>query len=161
MATIHELLYQSETFSNLNFAEAIKQVAHNVLENAQRDIDIDISFDIPSLNLNINQALPTALVINEVVSNIAKHAFKDRREGNIDISIRERNDEITLKVMDDGRELPDEFYPHQHHSMGMELINTLTQQLEGDYTYKRNDDQTIFELRFMKRDTKGAGNASL
>lgn len=162
MATIHELLYQSKSFSSLDFADAIKEVAQSVLENYQHDMEIDLNFHITTDNLNINQALPTALVVNEVVTNVIKHAFNGRKEGRIDISVSEQNNIIKLGIADDGHPLPEAFKPNkENRSLGIKLIDTLTQQLEGEYNYVRKSNGTVFELDFQKRDIKGVGNANL
>ncbi len=159
MATIHELLYQSESFSQLIFSEIIGKLVqgvHNTLENGK---NISIEIEKTKIELNINQAIPCSLIINEVITNIYKHAFTGRDYGSIYVKISEKNDEITLEISDDGIGLPEDLNTEEAGSLGMHIINILAKQLEGTCRFESDQKGTKFHLVFQKKQNKGSGNS--
>jgi len=160
MGTIHELLYQSESFSSLAIDKNIKKLVTDISHTFQPNVDLDISYDIEKINLNINQALPVSLIINEVVTNVFKHAFDGKEEGTLQIAMNKKKDNITLRISDNGKGLPPNFHISKDTgSLGIQLIDTLSQQLEGNYKYESNNGETQFMLTFTKADVKGSSNA--
>ncbi|MGM0507517.1 MAG: sensor histidine kinase, partial [Bacteroidota bacterium] len=102
MATIHEQLYQSENFSRISFEEGMKTLIRTIVETMQVGVEVKLNFDLDPLHLGINQAVPFSLLVNEVMTNILKHGFKNREEGSIRIQLRELpTDRIQLKIEDD------------------------------------------------------------
>jgi two-component sensor histidine kinase len=82
--------------------------------------------------LPVDQALPCALVVNEILSNAYKHAFKGRKKGNIVISAVQENGRIRITVRDNGIGIPAHFDISRSRSLGLKLIRTLVQhQLKG------------------------------
>ncbi|WP_445664070.1 PAS domain S-box protein [Fodinibius sp. AD559] len=163
MGSIHELLYQSESFSNLNFGDNLRKLVKNISETFQTDFELDVNFEVNSITLNINQAIPSSLIVNEVITNILKHAFEDdTQEGKITVSAREDNDTITLSIKDNGKGLPPDFDKVMNNkTLGLQLINTLAQQLGADYSYEAIEGGAKFMLSFQKADLKGIGSAHL
>ena len=159
MATIHELLYKSSSFTDLSISESIEQLVTNLIKTYHVSIDLDVSFDVEHVKLNINDAIPCSLIVNEVVTNVLKHAFDDGDSGSLNVSLSEENEKVTLRIRDSGRGLPDDFEKAgDGSSLGMELIQALTIQLEGDYSYTSLDQGVLFELAFKKSDGKGASS---
>ncbi|NIT61996.1 MAG: PAS domain S-box protein, partial [Aliifodinibius sp.] len=110
MGSIHELLYQSESFSNLDFGDNLRKLVNNISETFQTDFELDVHFEVDSITLNINQAIPSSLIVNEVITNILKHAFEDdTQEGRITVSAREDNEAVTLSIKDNGKGIPPDF----------------------------------------------------
>jgi len=100
--------------------------------------------------LNLNKAIPFALIINELISNAYKHAFSDQEHGKINIElIMGKNNQYTLTVMDDGKGLPDNFNLHTISSLGLQLVHNLVKQLKGTITWY-NDKGAVFEINFEK-----------
>jgi PAS domain S-box-containing protein len=155
MASIHEVLYESGSFSKLNFAEIIEKLLENI--EVAMNIGKAISNRIrkESIDLNINQAVPCSMIINEVLTNIYKHAFPDQRKGEIAVDLYEKDNWLFLKISDNGIGLPDDFNPNEYNSLGILLIQTLVNQLHGEYTYKGSVKGTSFELKFEKSDNAG------
>ncbi|MDZ7680473.1 MAG: PAS domain S-box protein [Fodinibius sp.] len=159
MGTIHELLYQSESFSSLEFGKNIKKLVTDISQTFQAKIDLDITFDLETITLNINQAVPVSLIINEVVTNVFKHAFDENDQGTLRVKMRKKNNSITLQISDNGKGLPPDFHISKHPgSLGLQLIVTLSQQLEGNYNYESKKGKTHFVLTFKKADVKGSSN---
>lgn len=135
IALVHELLYQSETFSRLNLPEYIEKLAlaiRSAHRHTSRDIELDL--DLDDLEMTINQAIPLSLILNELVVNAYKHAFGRTTRGRISIRLKRKSREVELIVEDDGSGLPDSFDPMTNQSLGMTLIRTLVSQLHAELT---------------------------
>ncbi|REL37902.1 PAS domain S-box protein [Rhodohalobacter sp. SW132] len=159
IGNIHELLYKSESFSKLNLDENIKKLVDDIALTYQPVSSININFNVQKIELNINQAIPVSLIVNEVVTNMFKHAFVGKEKGNIWISLSEKNETIYLVLSDDGIGLPVDLNISKNpNSLGMQLIDTLAQQLEGEFKYETTDGKTNFKLTFTKKEVKGSGS---
>jgi two-component sensor histidine kinase len=98
--------------------------------------------------LPVDQAIPCALVVNEILSNAYKHAFKGRKHGTIEVSAVQENGQIRITVRDDGIGIPDNFDISRTNSLGLKLIRTLVQsQLKGSLMFKsRNGTEVTMEF---------------
>lgn len=159
MANIHEQLYQSSSFSRLEFMENIQSLVSNIMQTFQSETEIAIDYHCDTVELNINQAIPCSLIVNEVVTNIFKHAFPEREKGNMVISLSEDSEGnfVELSIYDDGIGLPSEA-TNESGSLGLSLIDVLSQQLEAEYKYKAAEQGTVFSITFDKDEKKGIGN---
>ncbi len=160
IAIIHELLYESESLSYVNLGKNIKQLIDS-LQNMYGDAkEISIEVQSEQIALNINQAIPCALMINEVVTNAFKHAFKEREEGTITVKLQEDEGLVQVDIADDGAGLPEGVDLDRSKTLGMTLINSLVQQLEGDLEIS-SDEGTRFLFEFEKSDVTGIGSSFL
>lgn len=158
MATVHELLYQSNSFSKLEFSDTLKKLVENISETLQPDHKIGIDIHCDPVTLNINQAIPASLIVNEVITNAYKHAFRDSKTGKISFNLQEENTEIIIEIIDNGAGFPEEKL-NKGGSLGIHLINVLCDQINGTGTYKNTGNGTNFTLRFERQETKkGIGN---
>ena len=143
---IHDIVYKSKSFSEIVVKEYFENLLSNLksffsLENEQ----IEFKFQIEELVLNIDQALPMALIINEVVTNSFKHAFKTADKGKITVDIKREDSNLILNVSDNGSGFNlANFRPD---SLGMEIIKGLVEQLSGEYSYTGSNG-TEFRLTF-------------
>lgn len=149
IALIHEKLYHSETLSNIAFDEYVRDLIRTIAKTYYKNNN-EISFDILTdrVFLSINQAIPCALILNELIVNIYKHAFRGRAKGNVIIQLHNEHKNISLIVQDDGCGIPEDFNFKKPKSLGMKLINTLTRQLNGESRIE-NKNGTRFALNFM------------
>ncbi len=162
MTTIHEINYQSKSFSKIKLESVLEQLVLNILETFQVSPKIEFSYRLEPVELNINQAIPFSLLLNEVVTNIVKHAYVDRDKGKVSIELHESDNQVFLQIDDDGIGLPEDFDRHSMSgSIGLKLIETLSIQLGADYSYQPIDSGTRFSLEFAKANIKGVGNAFL
>ncbi|WP_421774528.1 PAS domain-containing sensor histidine kinase [Gracilimonas sp.] len=154
MATVHELLYQSQSFSNLEFSDTLTNLVENISETLQTNTNVKVDIDSELIHLNINQAIPASLIVNEVLTNTYKHAFPDKEEGKISFSLSESNDLITIEITDDGVGFPTNENPEQS-SLGVHLIDVLSQQIEASYKYINKEDGkgTYFSMSFKRTDS--------
>lgn len=161
MALVHELLYQSENFIDISFEDYLKKLIATMKSTLPFDHQhIDINICSEDVSLNINQAIPSAILINELVTNSFKHAFRNRASGLININLRESTEHIMISVEDNGIGLPEDFAMDQQSSIGMSLIQSLTRQLDGNLKIKNNEGSS-FEIRFERAQQRGSSNLNL
>ncbi|WP_230742401.1 PAS domain S-box protein [Methanooceanicella nereidis] len=131
MALIHEKLYQSNDLARIDFNEYLKGLTAYMFRSYGIDktvIGLDIS--VKNIFLNIDMAVPCALIINELISNSLKHAFPEDMKGEINIEMS-MNGSMSLVFSDNGIGLPDGFDFRNTTSLGFQLVNVLTEQLNG------------------------------
>jgi len=157
IAYVHEDLYASENFLNINFESYLETLTHEICNLYTRS-DIEIQTDFADIQLNIETAIPCGLVFIEMISNALKHAFprdnsdrKNSRLSNIiQVGFFERQKTYTLFVNDNGKDFPDDIDWKNAKSMGLRLINILTNQLDGTLEIKTGK-KTELKLSFPKK----------
>ncbi|HEX6981923.1 MAG TPA: PAS domain S-box protein [Balneolaceae bacterium] len=157
MATVHELLYQSENFAEISFKTYVNKLINSMKNTLPFDHKkIDVKIETAEILMDINQAIPCAMLINELITNAFKHAFKGRKSGSIRITLKEIGERLIIKVKDNGVGLPDDFSIDKKKSIGMNLIQTLTQQLKGELNVK-SEGGGCFTVNFEKTKRRGSG----
>lgn len=135
MVTIHELLYESGSFSKIDFSVNLKKLVSMIVDMIQSNKKIDMQFDCESVELNVNQAIPASLIVNEVITNAIKHAFKGRDDNQISLELSESVNNVTIKISDNGIGLPETPKKRKGSSLGLQLIDVLAKQLNSEYEY--------------------------
>ncbi len=149
IANIHEQLYQSKSFSKIDLGKSLEPLASAVIETMKTDTEIDLKFDLIPVELSVSEAIPCSLIVNEVITNIVKHAFTRKKKGEIFIQLSSvGEDRIELKILDDGNGLPKNFPIEADKKLGMELIITLSEQIKADYEYSQDGHKTMFKMVF-------------
>ncbi|MDZ7682251.1 MAG: histidine kinase dimerization/phosphoacceptor domain -containing protein [Fodinibius sp.] len=157
IAIVHEMLYQSKNFADISFETCVERLIDTVKKTLPLDHQyINLEIDAGDVSLDMNQAIPCAILINELVTNAFKHAFGEQEEGTIWVELSERDNHITVIVRDDGVGLPENFSVKEHSTIGMNLIKTLTQQLEGTLDVKIQKRVDILKYNFQKLKTSPA-----
>ncbi|MFH5886379.1 PAS domain S-box protein [Halalkalibaculum sp. DA3122] len=157
IATIHELLYGSESLSHLNFGKNIEELLHNISEVYDPEKQIDVNLQVEQIPMNINQAIPCALMVNEVFTNAYKHAFEHQNEGKIDVHLYEEEGSVVVEITDNGVGIPDNVMQEELSTIGLTLIKLLKEQLEGKVSLSKQNG-TQFRLQFQKTEAKGTGS---
>lgn len=148
IALVHEKLYQSETLSYIQFDRYLQDLLQTIADIYKKDeSDIDIYSNLDALILNVNQAIPCALLINELVINAFKYAFKDNNEGTISIDVEKDEQQVLVKVSDNGRGFDEVNELSKDPSLGLELVDTLVRQLSGELNLYSSGGAHI-EVRF-------------
>jgi two-component system, sensor histidine kinase PdtaS len=149
MALIHQTLHGSNDFSKVDFARFVETLLPSLIGSYGIDANrIAIAVDVEPVRLPIDTAVPCGLVVNELITNAVKHAFRDRDRGEINIALARRGgDEIVLSVSDNGIGLPDTFDPERTETLGLRLVSLLAGQLDGTVAIHRAD-PTRFSMRF-------------
>jgi two-component system, sensor histidine kinase PdtaS len=151
MARIHEMLYKSDSLSEINLRDYVEGLAsglmgtHNISTNR-----IAIRVDCARIFLGIDQAIPCALIINELISNSLKHAFA-QGAGKIHIeAVSDARDGIILTVSDTGRGMPEDFDIRKTNSLGLKLVWGLVERQLGGRIELHRDKGTRFKIRFPR-----------
>jgi len=147
MSFIHELLYQTNDFSSINFSEYIGAITSNLVYSYSRNHTIDLKLEVGTLFLDLDRAIPCGLIINEIVTNALKYAFSEQEKGEVFISLTQKNEFIELVIADNGRGFPDSIDFSSTESLGMQLVVTLVQQLRGEISLD-NSKGTKYTINF-------------
>jgi two-component sensor histidine kinase len=139
MALVHERLYQSGDLSSIDFGEYIRNLAQQLFHTYKHNADrIKLEITVDHIFLDIGSAIPCGLLLNELISNALKHAFPEGREGEISIKMTSKDHNIKLAVSDNGIGLPADFDMNTVNTLGLELVKTLIQQLQGTLKLNKN-----------------------
>ena len=148
MALIHEKLYQSENFEQVDFKHYTQLLINYLVRSYNININrIKLRVEMEGVNFDITKAIPCGLIINELVSNSFKYAFPDDKEGEIGISIEYLKNEYIFIVQDNGIGFPPDIDFRNTDSLGMQLVIALTDQLHGKMELLRKEG-TIFKINF-------------
>jgi two-component sensor histidine kinase len=135
---IHAMLYASSSLKDIDFAEYARVLATAVSNSYGIDpARIRLAFELEPLRLEIDRAIPCGLILNELLSNAFKYAFPNNCCGEIRVSLQHREHCIRLAVEDSGIGLP-ERSPSERKSLGLEIVNTLSEQLGGSLEITSN-----------------------
>ena len=149
MALIHEKLYQSEDMARINASEYIYDLVSNLFYTYEVNTDaIALKLNADEIWLGLDTAIPCGLIINELVLNALKHGFPEGRTGEVCIHFGIKNSRsLMLSVSDNGIGLPKDLDYRNTDSLGLQLVNALTHQIEGIITIN-NDKGIQFEIVF-------------
>jgi two-component sensor histidine kinase len=164
MAMIHEQLYQSETLSEVDFGRYVELLAMNLFQAYAVDpgqILMEVSAE--PIRLTIHQAIPCGLVLNELLSNALKHAFRDGRRGTVRIVFRRLpENRAELAVEDDGVGLPPDFKVSELRSLGLQVVQALAEDLGADLRIESAGGTRIaFEWKLSRADDGDPYEASM
>ncbi len=148
MALIHERLYRSSDLKSIDFPDYLRSLTRDLFDTYLTERGrVRLEMDVDNVMMDVNNAVPLGLIINEMVTNSLKYAFPGDNEGIIGIKFHKEGDEYILMVSDDGVGIPDDFEVEKSDSLGMLLINSLTSQIQGELELKRHPG-TTFIIKF-------------
>lgn len=125
MALIHQVLYQSHDFAEVNFSDYLALLLRDLGATLGRP-EIVVRCDTQAVRMNLQRAIPCGLLMSEAVSNAYKHAFPEQRSGVISLSLRQVADGVEMTVADNGVGLPPDW--RERDTLGMRLITLLAEQ---------------------------------
>ncbi|CAN5562226.1 hypothetical protein BH11BAC2_BH11BAC2_24930 [soil metagenome] len=133
MSLIHDKLFYVNDSSHVNFSAYINEIANDVMNAFPNpDAAITIESEIEEVTFDIAYAVPCGLIVNELLTNVFRYAFKGRKEGVVKITLMKADDlNCLLEVQDNGIGLPKDFNEEKSGSLGMNLIRTLAHQMNG------------------------------
>ncbi|HLP56462.1 MAG TPA: sensor histidine kinase [Fluviicola sp.] len=141
MSLIHQNLYSGKELSNIDFEGYLRQLSYEIITSTGNGISYDCRIHASVDRIGLKTIVPIGLLVNELMTNSIKHAFKEMPSGTITIELNQRQDDvITMLYSDDGHWLN----AKKEHGFGLELIDLLTNQLDGKF--ERSESVYHFEL---------------
>jgi PAS domain S-box-containing protein len=160
IALVHEKLYASNDFKNIQLETYVNDLLQSIKSKYQNGRDIRVETEIDDTKLNINLAISAGLLLNELITNAYKYAFQNSKSGVIHLKIESDDDEITMIVADNGVGLPDDFNPEDRSSIGFTLIDVLSKQLMAEYSVE-SDTGTRFTFIFKNRENTSGSSGNI
>jgi PAS domain S-box-containing protein len=152
MALVHEKLYASGDLSSIDAGEYVTTLAESVARTCATDTYVSVRPDVERIRLEIDTLIPCGLIINELLTNAIKHAFRGATAGVVMVTLKRAGEgSISLTVADSGTGLPAGFAPAQSPGLGLKLVQTLARQLGSTFAIKDNAPGTRFEFTFPEK----------
>lgn len=150
MALTHQLLYEGKDFSRIDLCDFLGRLVQLLHGTFRSDTGVSLRLDAPDapMHIDLDRAVPCALLINELTTNAFKHAFPDERQGEIVIALKPLSDgKVELSVADDGVGLPPDFELDTVKSLGLQLVPLFVDQLHGELVIGKGPG-ACFSLKF-------------
>ena len=140
MSMIHEQLYQTDDLAKIDFKSYVNGLIKSLFQiYSANQKQIEWEVNVKDVKLDIETAIPCGLIINELVSNSLKHAFINRQYGKICFNMIRDKNMINFKVSDNGIGIPDNLQIENTSTLGLNLVKTLVNQLEGELTIEQDN----------------------
>jgi PAS domain S-box-containing protein len=150
MALIHERLYHSADLKRMDFGDYIRSLSTELLHTYEVDPGlIKLKINVEDIFLDINTAIPLGLIVNELVTNSLKHAFPEGNSGEINVDFHPIDDYYEFTVKDNGVGFPEDIDYQNTESLGLQIVTSLTDQIDGEITLDRNNG-TKFKITFKE-----------
>lgn len=139
MALVHESLYKSDNFKAVNVRDYVTRLVNDLLKgHGYADNAIRVTLDLDDVNINLNTLIPLGLVMNEIVTNSLKYAYKDHPEPALTISLKvEGQNKTILMISDNGPGMPEEDEIAKAPTLGTRIIGSLVTQIDGAMRIER------------------------
>ncbi|SHG21188.1 Two-component sensor histidine kinase, contains HisKA and HATPase domains [Chryseobacterium arachidis] len=150
MSLIHQKLYQSDNLSMIDMAWYIYELITYIKECYSSEKNINFILDTEKVFLDVAQAVPMGLIVNEAINNTVKYAFPGDTKGEVSVSFKNTEKDLyQLVISDNGVGLPDDFDIEETESLGMNLMRGLADQLDGTFTLENKNGLKII-ITFRK-----------
>jgi two-component sensor histidine kinase/sensor domain CHASE-containing protein len=150
IALVHEKLHNSTELSLVDLGEYTRSLVDQIKASIAISDAVTVSVEADCIVLDIDHAAPIGLILNELITNAFKYAFPDGKAGEIKVELRTTGDrQYTITVRDNGIGLPEGMDIHSTSTLGLQLANGLTEQLDGTLQLRR-DSGTVIEMTFAK-----------
>jgi len=144
IALIHEKLYRSEQLASIDFGDYLRDLTASLTSAVGVQVPyVKVRVEAEEIFLDIDRAIPCALIVNELVSNSMKHAFPGGRHGEIRIAVTRADSELEVEVNDTGIGFPADLDLQNVTTLGLQLVASLTKQLRGTVELVRGEGTTF------------------
>lgn len=148
MALIHQSLYQSKNFSAVDLGSVLETLVPILMQSYSNTGQIlDYAIEAEEVPIPLTQAIPCGLIVNELITNVIKHAFPDGQPGTVQVDLTHPDQKVSLSVTDNGVGIPDNLNIEQSETLGMQLVALLSDQLGATLEIHRRN-PTRFTLTF-------------
>ena len=131
MSFIHESLYQTRDLSSIDLGDYVDGLSRNLMMSYSLNGKVALETRVMHMDLVLDQAIPCGLILNELISNSLKHAFPNDATGRVDVTLDLAGEEVRITVSDDGIGMRPDFDDRRDGNLGLELVHTLVDQLDG------------------------------
>ncbi len=138
MALVHQNIFNNDTLIGLNFKQYIMNLVDEIAKSFGEKDTFEINYDLEELQLDLSTSIPCGLIINELITNSFKYAQQPGKKLKVDITLQPREGGIYLAVKDNGPGISEHFL-NEKSTLGMELIESLTEQINGKGEFKNNN----------------------
>ncbi len=146
MALVHQKMYQNKNKTSIELGNFIADLVVEIRNSLDLKENIMYETMIDSVSLDVSIAIPVGLVLNELITNSIKHAFHETEKPNISITLTKQDEMLELVMKDNGMGVTVDSL-NQNNGIGMSLIQSLVDQIEGNYTFEVKDG-LLFKLEF-------------
>ncbi|TRW25893.1 hypothetical protein FMM05_06630 [Flavobacterium zepuense] len=151
MSLIHQKLYQTENLSSIDMSWYIHELVNYLKDSFDIASKIKYVLNTEPIELDVAQAVPLGLILNEAISNAIKYAFPNDAKGTINIELKEiETCKYMLRISDNGIGLSPGFETEERDSLGMNLMMGLTEQMDGSFNIASNNG-VVVTINFIKR----------
>ncbi|MBN1273487.1 MAG: GAF domain-containing protein [Candidatus Aminicenantes bacterium] len=148
MAAVYEKLYQSKNHAQIDFKDYLEDILQQMYQSSGSPRRINMKYEVQNVALGLDDAIPLALIINEMFTNSIKHAFHENRKGTIEIQLsRRQKNTYRLIYRDNGIGYPEHIHFETAGTLGLNLIKSLAEQIDGELSFEQNK-WTTFTLTF-------------
>ena len=150
MALIHQNLYSEDNLKGIKAKQYISNLLQNLCDSYNISNDkVKIVADIQDLNLDVDTMIPVGLILNELLTNSFKYAFAGDNKGLLEVQLKQQNENLLLKVKDNGPGFPPELDAKTAKSFGLRMIRAFAQKLKASM-HITNEDGAMVELNITK-----------
>ena len=148
MSLIHDKMYRSSSFANIDMKDYLVDLVNSISRFYIKTNKVNVQFDIDAISVKNKDAVPIALLVNEIVTNAFKYAFHvNKNQGVLKVAFKKTEEGYSLKIKDNGSGMPPDFDVNKSKSLGFKLIKIFVKQLKGELNYF-NEDGFNFDIRF-------------
>ena len=152
MALIHERLYQATDLKRIDFGDYIRTLSNELFRIYAGGFGlIELKINVEDIFLDINTAIPLGLIVNELITNSLTHAFPEGKRGKINVNFHPKDDHYEFTVKDNGIGFPKDIDFQNTDSLGLQIINSLTDQIDGKIKLDRT---TGTEFKILFKDSE-------
>lgn len=157
IAKVHELLYQSASFSYVNVKRYISELTDTAMTTLQKGDNIHIHLELDEIDMNINEVIPLGMLMNELLTNSLKYAFNEQGEGLIEVNVCKNGDRYEVYYRDNGKGFDRRDFENSE-TLGLTIVKMLLKQLEAKFEVDTEDG---FELKFSFKEKKTGSHSNI
>jgi two-component sensor histidine kinase len=147
MALVHQSLYQSDNLNTIEIKPYLDMLTQHIRQSyTSEDQTIALTLDVDDSTINIDTAIPLGLILNELITNCYKYAFKGRESGEVNIGFRQTDKDFFLSIKDNGIGFPTDLDIQKTRTLGVNLVRGLVRQLNGTLQIASNTEGSLFEI---------------
>lgn len=158
MAAVHRLLYESENFSTINLKKIILRLTDQIRATIDSEEKLQISMSIEPIELNVNQAIPCVLIINELLTMNLYRVDTDYLKGKLKMNVFENDDNVNVKIFFKNIKKPSSRNKSKDKKLFSNIIHVFLEQINAQLHTRNHNSERAYSFRFKKREIRGTAN---